>query len=60
MTRIEVYLLEYKEDLNVEGKILKLVSDDGQIHCCELKGKENRQSDSERTVAEIYVPTVER
>ena len=30
---------KYKENLNVEGEILKLVSYDGQIHHCELKGK---------------------
>ena len=39
MTGNEVYFVKYKEDLNVEGEILKLVSDDGQIHHYELKGK---------------------
>ena len=39
VTRNEVYFLKYKEDLNMKGEILKLASDDGQIHHCELKGK---------------------
>ena len=39
VTGNEVYFVKYKEDLNVEGEILKLASDDGQIHCCELIGK---------------------
>ena len=39
VTRNEVYFVKYKEDLNVEGEILMLASDDGQIHHCELKGK---------------------
>ena len=39
VTRNEVYFVKYKEDSNVEGDILKLASDDGQIHHCEMKGK---------------------
>ena len=39
VTGNEVYFLKYKEDLNIEEEILKKVSDDGQIHHCELKGK---------------------
>ena len=37
VTRNEVYCLKYKEDLNVEGEILKLVSDDGVSNFCEFK-----------------------
>ena len=39
VTGNELYFLKYKEDLNIKEEIMKLVSDDGQIHHCEMKGK---------------------
>ena len=42
VTGNDLYFLKYKEDLNAEGKILKLASDEGQIHHCELREKERQ------------------
>ena len=51
-----MYFLRYKEDLKVEGEILKLVSDDGQINHCELKGKgkTDRVVKKEQSLGSIY------
>ena len=56
VTGNEVFFLKYKEDLNVEGKILKLASDDGQIHHCELKekGKADRVIQNRQCLGSIY------
>ena len=56
VTGNEVYFVKYKEDLNVEGEILKLASDDGQIHHCELigKGKADRVIQKGQCLGSIY------
>ena len=56
VTGKEVYFVKYKEDLNVEGEILKLASDDGQIHHCELigKGKADRVIQKGQCLGSIY------
>ena len=41
VTKNEVYFFKYQDELNIEGEILKSVSDDGLIHHCEVKGKGN-------------------
>ena len=56
VTGNEVYFVKYKEDLNLEGEILKLASDDGQIHRCELigKGKTDRVIQKGQCLGSIY------
>lgn len=37
-----VYFFLYQDKLNIEGEILKSVSDDGLIYHCEVKRKTNK------------------
>lgn len=39
VTGNEVYFFIYRDEFNLEGKILKSVGDDGLINQCEMKGK---------------------